>query len=117
FWDGKAERQTNRELPVGRRMADAVANAGVQKHVLGRRLPDEAEQRRVVRSFALSGLAVDLTDEPKLRVERQLSDDTPDPEHMPVPVETTPSVDVYGDRRYFSAHDTGHLESDAMLAR
>src|SRR5205823_3531958 len=39
----KAERQTNRELPVGRRTADTVANAGVQKHVLGCRLPDDAK--------------------------------------------------------------------------
>src|SRR5438093_9344231 len=98
-------------------MADAVSNAGVQKHVLGCRLPDEAEQRRVVRSLALSGLAIDLADEPKLRVERQLSDDAPDPEPMSAPVETTPSVDVYRDRRDSPAHDTGHLESAAMLAR
>src|SRR5439155_11907452 len=73
----KAERQTKRELPVGRRSADAASDTDVQKQVLGRRLPDETEQIRVVRPLALDALAVDLADEPKLRIQRQLSDDTP----------------------------------------
>src|SRR5437667_433047 len=109
-------RRPNRELPVGRRMADAVSNGGVQKHVLGCRLPDDAEQRRVVRPLALGVLAIDLADEPKLRMERQLANDAPDAEQMPHPVETTASVDVHGDRRQPAAHDPDRLESDAMLA-
>src|SRR2546426_7300967 len=50
-------------------------------------------------------------------MERQLADDTPDPEHLPVPVETTASVDVQRDGRQLSAHDTDRLESDAMFVR
>src|SRR4029453_11095012 len=99
--------QTNRELPVGRRLADAVSNAGVQKQVLGCRLPDDAEQRRVFRPLPLDRLAIDLSDEPQLRMERQLSDDTPDSEQAPVPVETTAAVDVHCNRGQTSAHDTG----------
>jgi len=42
----KAERQTHRELPVGRRTADTVANAGVQKEILDvgcQMMPSSAE--------------------------------------------------------------------------
>ena len=98
-------------------MADAVSDAGVQKHVLRCRLPDDADQRRVVRPLVLGALAIDLADEPKLRMKRQLADDTPDPEYMPEPVETTASIDVHGDRGQLAAHDPDRLEADAMIAR
>src|SRR5437870_2960690 len=114
----EAERQTNRELPVGRRAADAMPRPGVEKHVLRGRLPDGAEECRVVRPLALRALAVDLADEAEPRMHRQLSDDTPDTEAVPVvSIEAAATVDVHRDRRQLSADDTDRLEPDAVLVK
>src|SRR5215470_12292576 len=112
----KAERHADRELPVGRCVADAAPNGDVQENIRGRRLPDEADQRRIVRPLALGDLAVDLADETKPRSQRKLSDDAPAAEELPAPVETASPIDVHHDRRQLRAHDTDRLESDTAFA-
>src|SRR5207247_10795932 len=41
---GEAERQTDRELPVRRSPTDAAPDPSVEKHVLRRRVPGDAEE-------------------------------------------------------------------------
>jgi hypothetical protein len=66
----------------------------------------------------LRGLAVDLADQPELRVERQFADDTPDGEPVPVvSIEASATVEVQRDRRDPAADDGDRLESDALLVR
>ena len=93
-------------------------DAGVEKYIPGRRLPDQAEQRRGVQPLPLRGVAVYLTDEPKPLMNRQLADHAPHPERTAVvPIDAAAAVDVERDRPHLSAHDTDPLESDTALVR
>src|SRR5215475_10742594 len=91
---GEAERQPDGERPIGRRTADTVSNCGIEKHIAGGWLPDDPQKRRIVRPLTPRALAIDFADEPDLRVQRQLADDTPRPEQPPVPVQPPASIEV-----------------------
>src|SRR2546427_4480191 len=96
----------------------AAPDPSVEKDVLRRRLPDHAQECRVVRALVLRALAIDLADESELRMHRQLADNPPDGERVSVvSIETAATVDVHRDRRDLSADNTDRLESDAMLMR
>src|SRR5207249_12337441 len=104
--------------PVRRGRREAARDHSVEKDVLRRRLPDDAECVQVVQALVLRALAIDLADESELRMHRQLADNTPDGERVSVvSIETAATVDVHRDRRDLSADNTDRLESDAMLVR
>src|SRR2546428_10369305 len=70
----EAEGDADREEPIWRAARQAPTNARIEKHVRWRRLPDEADEWRVVAALTCDALPGNFPHAPEPRQDRQLAD-------------------------------------------
>src|SRR5207244_3292717 len=114
----ESECQADGDLPLRGGTGSAVTDPGIDPQLSRlERLPDEADEDRVVRPLLLDALAVYLTDHSEGGNDRQFGDQAPRPKRARLhPGHAGAKVQVIRHRPDLPAGDPRCLEADPVLA-